>query len=312
MKMIGPKTLAAYLASVLILPALVSAAGAATPQPRLQSTGTAPVLRVADHLTISAPETVDPGATITVTISGSRPGGRIELWGPVVTRSDKGGFIDSVAEPGAFAVLTAPATPGSYELRYVSSTETVLARQALDVAAVPIMLSAPHSLGPGIGNEIEWRGPASPGDMIQVYDPTSRAVLSEVPAEGRPGAVNIAVLRGPERMGEFQIRYWSGTRQAVLRSLAVTIGEGDAWLRSPIEVFVGERFETKWIGSTETDHAYQIVDPATGTVLTSQPASGSAPAMLKAPARPGAYRVRFVNLATGFILADLPLDVDPK
>jgi Ca-activated chloride channel family protein len=298
-----------YLASMLFLPVLVPTAGAVTPQPPV--TTVSPLIRVADKVTITAADTVDPGAPVTVVISGGRPDGRIELWGPV-TQSDKGGQIDSIPEAGGSVTLTAPAAAGSYELRYVNAANKVLARSTLDVAAVPVTLSAPRGLSAGIDVEIEWRGPAGPGDTIQVYDPSNGAVVNETPAEGRPGMANVAVLRGPERLGDYQIRYWSGARQVALRSLAVTVVAGNAWLRSPIEVSVGETFEVEWDGPTDTDHIYQIVDPETDTVVTSQTGSGSGSTKLKAPSKPGAYRLQFVAVATGFILADLPLDVDPK
>lgn len=307
--MIRPMVPAACLASALMLLALVPMTKAMTSQQRAMIT--APVLLIADQIKLDAPETVDPGAQVAVTISGGQSGGRIELWGPV-TQSGKGGQIDSAAEAAGSAMLVAPEVPGTYELRYVNAANKLLAKLTLDVAALPITLSAAHGLGAGIDTPVEWRGPANPGDMIQIYDPAGGAVISEVPAEGRPGVINVAVLRGPEALGDYQIRYWSGTRQAVLRSLPVTVGAGDAWLRTPIEVFVGETFMVEWQGPSDADHLYQIVDPETDTVVTSQTGSGSGSARLMAPSAPGAYRVQLVNIATGSVLADLPLDVDPK
>jgi Ca-activated chloride channel family protein len=303
-----PMILAALIASVPML--LAQAANATMPQSHANANAVPPVILTAGKVVIEAPETVDPGASIAVAITGGT-GGHIELWGPI-TQSAKGGRIDSVGDTGGSAVLTAPTTPGSYELRYVNAAGAMLARLSLDVAAIPITLSAPHGLGAGIDTRVEWRGPASPGDTIQVYDPVSGAVVSEAPAEGQPGAVNVAVLRGPETLGDFQIRYWSGTRQVPLRSLPVAVQPGDAWLRTPIEVFVGEIFLAEWQGPSDSDHIYQIVDPATSNVVTSLTGSGAGMAKLKAPSAPGAFRVQLINAQTGFVLADLPLDVDAK
>ncbi len=301
-----PMILVALIASVPML--LTQAANAAMPQSRANAVP--PVILAAGKVMIEAPETVDPGASIAVIITGGT-GGHIKLWGPF-TQSAKGGRIHSVGDTGGSAVLTAPATPGSYELRYVNAAGAMLERLSLDVAAVPITLSAPHGLGAGIDTQVEWRGPANPGDTIQVYDPANGAVVSEAPAEGQPGAVNVAVLRGPETLGNYQIRYWSSTRQVPLRSLTVAVQLGDAWLRTPIEVFVGEIFLAEWQGPNDADHIYQIVDPATGTVVTSLTGSGAGTARLEAPSVPGAYRVQLANAQTGFVLADLPLDVDAK
>jgi hypothetical protein len=68
----------------------------------------------------------------------------------------------------------------------------------------------------------------------------------------------------------------------------------------------------EWLGPSDTNKIYQIVDPATGTIETSQTGSGSGSAKLIAPKKPGDYRVQFINAETGFVLSDLPLDVDPR
>ena len=243
-------------------------------------------------------------------MTGAAPGGRIELWGPV-TQSGKGALIGSTATSGSAIALTAPVIPGSYELRYFNPGGALAARTPVDVAGVPITLSAPRSLGAGIDSQVEWRGPADPGDMIQVYDPATGAVLAETPAVGQPGVVNVAVLRGPERMGDFTIRYWSNSRQASLRELPIVIDGRDAFLRTPIEVFAGERFTAEWVGPSGAGYVYQLVDPANEAVIDSADA-GTGPVQLKAPSRPGAYRVRFVNATTGYVVTDLPLDVDPR
>lgn len=309
--MIRPIVLRTALALALTLPALATAVAATSVPSQPRPAQALPVILVAEQVAIGAAETVDPRAPVVVTISGSRPGGRVELWGPV-TQTGKGGMIDSVEDSAGAAVLDAPARPGSYELRYVSGAGRVLARASLDVASQPIVLSAPSGLSAGIDTAVEWRGPASPGDLIQVYDPGTGTVVSSVPATGQPGAVNVAMLRGPERLGNYQIRYWSGAWRVALRSLPVTVEAIDAWLRSPIEVFVNEVFAVQWLGPAQTGLAFQLVDPAAGTVLKSQPVPASKSGNLGAPVRPGAYRVRVVNLETGFVFSDLPLDVDPR
>lgn len=295
------------LTCVLLASASGPMAFAATSTPR---TGDLPLVQTAGAAKIVVPDTVDPGATVAVDVTGSAPGGRIELWGPV-TQSGNGTLIGSTTTTGGAITLTAPSVPGSYELRYYNPGGALATRTPLDVAGVPITLSAPRSLGAGIDSQVEWRGPADPGDMIQVYDPATGAILSEAPAIGQPGVVNVTVLRGPERMGDFAIRYWSNSRQASLRELPIVIDGRDAFLRTPIEVFAGERFTAEWVGPNGAGYAYQVVDPANEVVIDSAEA-GAGPVQLKAPSRPGAYRVRFVNTTTGYVVTDLPLDVDPR
>jgi hypothetical protein len=111
------------------------------------------------------------------------------------------------------------------------------------------------------------------------------------------------------------LRYWSGSRQVPLRTLPIVVEEGTAWLRSPVEVNVGEKFEVSWNGPAAPGHVYRIVEETGGAVVAERPAwegSRVVAATLKAPKRAGRYRIQFADGATGFVLADLPLEVDPK
>lgn len=268
----------------------------------------APV-RLAQAAAIDAPSTVDPGATVAVSLSGVTPGGRVEVWGPV-SSAGKGSRLASVAVGDAFATLDAPRRAGSYELRYVTPSGAVQARTVLDVSASPVMLDLPERMSAGLGARVRWRGPAAPGDMLQIVDPETGSVVSEAPAAGQPGTETETTIRAPERTGAYRLRYWSGERRAVLRALPVRVVKGKAWLRTPAQVSAGARFAVQWSGPTGAGHAFRIVDPASGSVLASQP--GSDTATLTAPDRPGGYRIRYVNSETGQVLSDLPLRVGAR
>ena len=151
---------------------------------------------------------------------------------------------------------------------------------------------------------------------FEVFDPATGRVVAEAPAIGGAGTRNSVMLRMPEAHGAVEIRYWSAARQGVLKTLFETVGKGIGFLRSPTEVEVGAGFTVEWVGPAAPDQVYQLVDPATGAVLASQPAvdagATARPVRMTAPAKPGAYRVRYVNGASGFVISDVPLDVDPK
>ena len=294
--MIRPAALVPCLACALLL-AIPEATSAETPS-----------LRLAQAETIDAPSTVDPGAAVTVTVPGARADGRVELWGPV-TESGRGERIDGV--PAADTVsIAAPMRPGSYELRYVGPGGDVRARATLDVAAVPVTLEVPEKMSAGLDVRVRWQGPARPGDMLQIVDPASGRVVSEVPAVGAPGDRMETEMGAPEALGEYRLRYWSASRDTVLRSLPVEVVRGNAWLRSPLTVSAGRAFEVEWNGPVSREQEFRIVDPLTDTVLMSKP--GGEEAMLRAPTRTGSYRVRYVNTETGFTHADLPLTVTPR
>ena len=265
-------------------------------------------LRLAQAASIHAPSTVDPGASVAVTVPGGRADGRIEVWGPV-SESGRGSLLNSVPATDTVSLM-APRRPGSYELRYVSPNGAVRARTILDVAATPVTLSVPEQMSAGLDTKVRWRGPGNPGDMLQIVDPASGAVVSEAPAVAAvPGDKTETVLRAPEELGEYRLRYWSASRNAVLRALPVRVVQGNAWLRAPLTVHAEEPFEVRWYGPVSNDQAFRIVDPLTDTVAVSQP--GAEQATLTAPGRTGNYRMRYVNTGTGHLLADLPLRVTP-
>ena len=272
------------------------------------ASGPAPALELAQAAAITAPSTVDPGSVVTVTVPGARADGRVELWGPV-TETGRGARIDGV--PAADTVsIAAPMRPGSYELRYVGPGGDVRARATLDVAAVPVTLEVPEKMSAGLDVRVRWQGPARPGDMLQIVDPASGRVVSEVPAVGAPGDRMETEMRAPEALGAYRLRYWSASREAMLRSLPVEVIRGNAWLRSPLTVRAGETFEAEWNGPVSREQEFRVVDPLTDTVLTTKP--GGESATLTAPTRTGSYRVRYVNTETGFTHADLPLTVTPR
>ena len=296
--MIRSAVLLACLAGALVVPAMTAPPVAAE----------TPGLRLAQAGAIQAPSTVDPGASISVTLPGGDADGRIELWGPV-TETGRGERLDSVPAADAVALM-APVRPGSYELRYVGPDGAVRARRSLDVAAVPVTLEVPEQLSAGLDTKVRWRGPGNPGDMLQIVDPASGMVLSEAPAvAAAPGDKTETVLRAPERLGDYRLRYWSAPRDTVLRSLPVKVVKGNAWLRAPLTVHRGAPFEVQWYGPISDDQAFRIVDPLTDTVVKSYPAADKA--TLAAPSRTGNYRIRYVNTETGHLLADLPLRVTP-
>lgn len=260
---------------------------------------------------ISVPETVDRGQPVGVRLSGAAAGHRLELWGPKTER-DPGELVARFEIEGETVVIAAPRTAGSYELRHVGAGDAILARTDLEVSAGTVTLTVPSAVGAGYDAEIRWIGPGAPGDMIQFYDPATGRVVSETPAVSAGGETNVAVLSAPEGFDTYHLRYWSGRGQSVLSTLPVEVGDGTAWLRTPIEVPAGSAFLAEWDGPLAPAQFYEIVDARDGSVVATHRADGEGSARLTAPERPGDYRVRLVNRETGFVLADLPLDVDPN
>lgn len=294
------------LLGCLLVPLLVPRPADAAPAPD----ETPPVIRVAG-VAIESPPTVDPGQTLEVGISGAS-GGRLEIWGPV-TQEGRGNMLAGAEVAGDSVPVRAPNVPGSYELRYLGPSGATLARRSLDVSAVPLRLSVPERLGAGVSGEIRWHGPARPGDMIQIVDPASGGVVSETPAEGTPGAENVAMIQAPQKAGQYQLRYVSRERGAVLRVLPITVGPSRDWMRVPLSVSSGQPFQVRWYGHAGPDHLFELVDPASGSVVTSTRGSATdtgLAATIEAPRRTGRYRMRFVDTQSGQVFSDLAFTVN--
>jgi hypothetical protein len=166
---------------------------------------------------IDAPETVDPGQQVSVSVSGAPQGASIEVWGPV-GQAGRGERLSSVPLTGGSALISAPLVSASYELRYVDANGSTRAQRAFEVAASPVMLEVPVDVNANATMQVTWRGPAKAGDMLQIVDPATGTVLQSTPVAGDPGAPNVSQLAVPDYSGPLELRYVAldGT---VLRSI---------------------------------------------------------------------------------------------
>lgn len=165
---------------------------------------------------ITAPDTVDPGAAVNVVVGNAQAGSQIALWGPV-TQQGRGSLMSETALVNGSAELTAPLVPGSYELRYIGASGSVLGRRAFDVAAVPVTLTVPTDVGTNGRLAVTWNGPANPGDHFEVVGPGGQ-VLASAPAEGSPEATNTTEIPAPQQTGTMTLRYVA-SGGTVLRSI---------------------------------------------------------------------------------------------
>lgn len=165
---------------------------------------------------ITAPSTVDGGQPLVVAVNGAAEGARIQLWGPI-GESTAPSELETAALSGGSATLIAPQMPGSYQLRYLDSSGRVLGRQALDVAAVPVVLRVQTPVGAGGVLQVEWQGPARPGDHFQIVSDTG-GVTESTPVAGDRAGVNLSQITVPDARGSYELRYVT-SGGAVLRSV---------------------------------------------------------------------------------------------
>lgn len=120
-------------------------------------------------------------------------------------------YLDQ-SQDGETGTLRAPGDPGRYLIRYVlqaSDSKQVLASEALEVTPVQATLNAPQSVAAGAEFAVEWTGPGSSGDYVDLV-PAGQAdtsgELSYHYVSNAPGE-RTARLKAPDQAGAYEIRY---------------------------------------------------------------------------------------------------------
>ncbi|MEW9807761.1 VWA domain-containing protein [Mesorhizobium sp. ZMM04-5] len=120
-------------------------------------------------------------------------------------------YLDQSSD-GETGTLRAPGDPGRYVIRYVlqaSDSRKVLASEPLDVTPVQAALNAPRTVAAGAEFAVEWSGPGSSGDYVDLVPAghaetageLAYAYVSDAPGE------RTAKLRAPDEAGAYQVRY---------------------------------------------------------------------------------------------------------
>jgi Ca-activated chloride channel homolog len=121
----------------------------------------------------------------------------------------------SPTSSGNPVILTAPITPGDYEIRYVRGTDgEVLARYSLAVASVEVTLEVPRVVEAGTRFEVAWSGSAGQGDFVTVaraHSGPKKHLDWSYTDLGSP-----VTLAAPFEAGEYVVRYVSGTSNEIV------------------------------------------------------------------------------------------------
>jgi hypothetical protein len=118
--------------------------------------------------------------------------------------------------------MTAPESAGAYEVRYLSG-QRALARSALTVQGLPVVLVVPETAVAGMRFEVSWSGPSGSGDFVTIVRPDVR--------EG--GFLDWAYtsvghrvsLAAPVRPGIYEVRYVRGADRATLATATIEVKE---------------------------------------------------------------------------------------
>lgn len=126
--------------------------------------------------------------------------------------------------------LALPATPGAYELRYVTGGSAVLASQALTVttaapAGTEVTLQPTGALVGGAELSVAWTGPGGQGDWVGLAPAGGAASAWTGTSYAYASAGNPARVPLPIGGGAFELRYVTA-QNVVLAALPITVIPG--------------------------------------------------------------------------------------
>jgi Ca-activated chloride channel homolog len=215
---------------------------------------TIPTKVVGASVSLSAPGDVVAGGVFEVEWVG--PGNEfdvIDIASPGADATDHLGYGYVANEENPFP-LTAPSTPGDYEVRYINnSEEVVLTSVPIRVTASDLVLQVPSEHMAGDSLEVTWTGTTNDQSIVaivasgasdEVYDEISYTYTSSETS---------AILETPFIPGDYEVRIVF--EETVLARSPITLTEPVVTLEAPSEVAISdEYFEVDWTGP-ENDYS---------------------------------------------------------
>ena len=270
--------------------------------------GRTTITAVAAKAALEAPEAVPAGGRFEVSWDGPDNRDDYVTIVPVGTAEGEWGAY-AYTSNGNPLELKAPDQPGDYELRYLTgATNSTLARRAIEVSATEASVRAPDEVLAGSRFSVEWSGPDNTNDYITVVPVGTPEGEWGNYTEVRVG--NPLELQAPDDAGEYELWYATGDDGLTLASSPITVTPASASLQIPDQVLAGELFPVIWEGPAHLNDYITIVpvDAAEGE-WNEYVYPVENPALLRAPAEPGSYEVRYATGQSGKTLARVPVTV---
>ena len=127
-------------------------------------------------------------------------------------------------QDGSPVTLSAPSTPGEYEVRYVlGAGRRSLVSSPIVVVPSTATIAAPAEVEAGATFEVEWSGPDNEDDYLLIVPPTARDGVFHMArtADTRHGSP--ITMTAPGTPGEYEIRYVRGGSRRMLVSVPITV-----------------------------------------------------------------------------------------
>ncbi len=257
--------------------------------------------------TVSAPPTVVAATAMSVSYTGpDSPGDWVGVVAadsaPLAYLVERGTWT-SVDSPVAELRLVAPATPGRYELRYVSPAreQAILARVPIEVTPATSAVRGPSTAMASDSIRIEAEGPVADDHWIG-FAPKGGDAMAYVTGSyirPDPSGRTVATIKAPDDAGEYELRYVLKEGAEVIGTQAVTVIPAVGRLiDAPIQVNIDQQFTVGFEGprNPSGDSWIGFVPKGAGVdayrTYTSLPEQGSA--TVTAPSDAGAYDLIYV------------------
>ncbi len=276
---------------------------------------------------LDAPGSVEQASRFVVTWDG--PGDRydrIQVFDPTARMGEGKVVRTATLQHGDFeersVKMTAPAELGTVQLRYWDGrARRVLATRDLEVTEATVSVTAPETVEIAHPIEVEWVGPGSRNDAIQIYDPNASQgegkILRKAPVHSGDLESRTLRLIAPAKPGEYVLRYWNADNKTVLAERSIDVVDADVALSAPDEIEAGRTIRVGWTGPGGRYDAVRIYDPnalnGDGKVVRDKRLGNddkeNQTVSLPAPAKPGTYELHYWNGENKAVLATRPIEV---
>jgi Ca-activated chloride channel family protein len=253
--------------------------------------------------TLMAPDQVVAGADLAVEWTGPKNTGDYITIVPAGTRDGVYRNYTDVAKGSPLKLVTL-IEPGPAELRYMTGSEAkVLARRPIVIVPATVSLVAPARAIAGALVPITWEGPNHAGDYVTIVTQDTPDAKYAAYSDTTKGAS--LKITAPIQPGPAEVRYMSGQGAKVLGRRAIEIEAASITLEAPAEAASGEKIEVRWTGPANVDDYLTIVTKGArdGAYLDFAYTKTASPAVMKIPAEPGPWEVRYVSGQGARVLA---------
>lgn len=259
------------------------------------------------EVSLEAPAEAVAGSEVKVVWKGPGIDGDALAILPAGTSEDREADLFPI-EKGKPVLVTAPMKTGAAEIRYLRGQRgRALARRSITIVAAQIELLAPDEVVAGSTVAVSWKGASGTTDFVTIVP--KAAPDSTRGSFGFAGGVTKFPLLAPLDAGECEIRYVSGQDGSVLARRALRTVAGAVTLAAPDQAMAGAVVSVDWKGPNN-EYDFLAILPV-GSTERGEPTytSAGSPAAVRVTGATGAAEVRYVDGATGRVLAQRAIEV---